>query len=223
LNPTIVVLCGGLATRLGDLAGGLPKSMIPVGGRPYLERVLTSFSERGLTDFVLLTGYRGDVIEEHFGDGSPFGVSIRYSRESEPAGTGGAVRMARGLLGERFILTYGDVFRRFDYDRFVREHSGNCLAVYERLTAGNTDVADGRVLRFDKRDPALGWVDAGFAVLETRTIELLPAEGACSFEEVVYPELARQGNLECEIVNHDFFDIGTPEQLSRTRAVLEGG
>jgi NDP-sugar pyrophosphorylase family protein len=221
VNPTVVVLCGGLATRLGDLAGGLPKSMIPVGGKPYLERVLASFSERGLTEFVLLTGYRGEVIEEHFGDGSPFGVSIRYSRESQPAGTGGAVRMARGLLGERFVLTYGDVFRRFDYDRFVREHSGNCLAVYERLTTGNTDVADGRVVRFDKRDPELGWVDAGFAVLETRATEFLPEDGVCSFEEIVYPELTRQETLECEIVNHDFFDIGTPDQLARTRAELE--
>ncbi|HEX7707368.1 MAG TPA: sugar phosphate nucleotidyltransferase [Thermoanaerobaculia bacterium] len=222
MNPAVAVLCGGLATRLGELAGGLPKSMIPVRGKPYLELVLTSFAERGFTEFVLLTGYRGEVIEEHFADGSRFEISIRYSRESRPSGTGGAVRDARGLLGERFVLTYGDVFRRFDYDRFVRKHSGNCLAVYERLTAGNSDVADGRVLRFDKNDPELGWVDAGFAVLETRVIELLPAEGTCSFEEIVYPELARQRSLECEIVDHEFFDIGTPDQLSRTRAALEG-
>src|SRR6185436_12713078 len=93
-TPSVAILAGGLGTRLGALAEGLPKPMIPVGGRPYLERVIESFAR--------------------------FGVRIAYSRETEPIGTGGAVRQARALLGERFLLTYGDVLRLFDYDRFVR-------------------------------------------------------------------------------------------------------
>jgi NDP-sugar pyrophosphorylase family protein len=217
----VALLCGGFGTRLGALAQNLPKPMIPVGGRPYLERVLESFAERGLKHFVLLTGYRAEVIEEHFGDGSAFGYRIEYSREHEPLGTGGALREARALLGDRFILTYGDVLRRFDYDRFVQQHIGNCLAVYPRLTSGNADVAEGFVVRFDKRAPELPYVDAGFSVMLTSTIDLLPETGACSFEEIVFANLAEHGGLEGEIVNHDFFDIGTPEELARTREALE--
>jgi NDP-sugar pyrophosphorylase family protein len=215
---TVAVLCGGLGTRLGPLAQGLPKPMIPVGGRPYLERVLESFAEKGLTKFVLLTGYRAEVIEEHFQDS---GYDIRYSREHEPLGTGGALREARPLLGDRFILTYGDVLRRFDYDRFVQQHLGNCLAAYPRLTHGNTDVAEGFVVRFDKRAPELPYVDAGFSVMLQSTIDLLPETGPCSFEEIVFSNLAEHGGLEGEIVNHDFFDIGTPEELEKTRKALE--
>ena len=214
----VAILCGGLGTRLGPLAQGLPKPMIPVGGRPYLERVLDSFAEKGLTRFVLLTGHRAEVIEEHFRHTS---YDIRYSREREPLGTGGALREARALLGDRFLLTYGDVLRRFDYDRFVQQHLGNALAVYPRLTHGNTDVAEGFVVRFDKRAPELPYVDAGFSVMLQGTIDLLPETGPCSFEEIVFANLAEHGGLEGEIVNHDFFDIGTPEELERTRKALE--
>jgi NDP-sugar pyrophosphorylase family protein len=224
---TVAVLCGGFGTRLGELTRGLPKPMIEIGGRPYLERVLESFAERGLRDFVLLTGYRSEVIEEHFADGSRFGVNVRYSRETEPLGTGGAIREAGHLLGDRFLMTYADVLRRFDYDRFVQQHRDNCLAVYQAAgravsaPAGNVDVEGDRVVRFDKRAPELPYIDAGFSVMNASTIDILPPEGPCSFEEIVFSGLAQHGELAGEIVNHDFFDIGTPEELARTREALE--
>ena len=215
----VAILCGGLGTRLGNLTLDRPKPMIEIGGRPFLERVIESFAAAGLHDFVLLTGYRGDRIADYFGDGAAFRVRIAYSREEEPLGTGGALREARSLLGERFIVTYGDVLRRFDYDRFVRDHAKNCLAVYERLRVGNTAVEDGRVTRFDKNETTLPYIDAGFSVVEAGVLDLLPERG--SFEQIVYGELARRGELEAEIVDHDFFDIGEPEELARTRAALE--
>jgi len=220
--PTVALLCGGFGTRLGELTRDLPKPMIDVGGRPYLERVVESFVACGLRDFVMLTGYKADVIEAHFGDGSRFGARITYSQEMEPLGTGGALREARALLSDRFLLTFGDVLRRFDYDRFVQQHMSNCLAVYPRLDRGNSDVAEGFVVRFDKRAPELPYVDAGFSVMLTSTIDILPPAGACSFEEIVYANLAEHGQLEGEIVDHDFFDIGTPEELAKTRAGLGG-
>jgi len=218
---TVAVLCGGFGTRLGELAGGLPKPMIDIGGRPYLERVLESFAERGLRNFVLLTGYRSAFIEEHFQDGADFGVDIRYSIETEPLGTGGAIREARDLLGDRFLMTYADVLRRFDYDRFVQQHRDNCLAVYPRILVGNVDMEGDRVVRFDKRAPELPYIDAGFSMMNASTIDILPPVGPCSFEEIVFSGLAQHGELAGEIVNHDFFDIGTPEELARTRDALE--
>lgn len=218
---SVAVLCGGFGTRLGELTRDVPKPMIAVGGRPYLERVLESFAGRGLRAFVLLTGYRHEVIESHFGDGTRFGWTVAYSRESEPLGTGGALREARPLLGERFILTYGDVLRRFDYDRFVQQHEGNCLAVYPRITIGNAAVENGRVTRYDKRAPELPYIDAGFSLMHAATLDLLPPSGPCSFEEIVYAALASRGELEAEVVGLDFYDIGTPGELARTRAALE--
>jgi NDP-sugar pyrophosphorylase family protein len=212
----VAILAGGFGTRLGELTRGLPKPMIPIAGRPYLERVIESFARCGLRDIVLLTGYRSEVIEQHFGDGERFGVRITYSRETEPLGTGGAIREARTLLGERFVMTYGDVLRYHDYDRFVTEHDEPCLAVYPRRDIGNADVAGDRIIRFDKHAPELPYIDAGFSLMPSSVIDMLPATGACSFEETIFPRLAAEGRLACEIVGMDFFDIGTPEELART-------
>jgi NDP-sugar pyrophosphorylase family protein len=228
----VAVLAGGLGTRLGALARGLPKPMIMVAGRPFLEYVVDSFAKCGLEDFVFLVGHHADVIEAHFGRGDRFGVRVEYSREKELLGTGGAIRDAIHLLGDRFLLTYGDVLRRFDYDRFVREHSGSCLAVYRyspdltTIAAGNVGIDEGsrRVTTFVKNAPELRlpWVDAGFSVIDSKKLELLPPFGAFSFEETMYPELAQSGELEYEIVNEEFYDIGNPADLARTRLALEG-
>ena len=206
----VAILCGGLGTRLGELTRDLPKPMIPIAGRPYLEYVVDSF--RGF-DVVLLTGHKSEVIEQHFGD------RVAYSREREPLGTGGALRQARALLGHRFLVTYGDVLRRFDYDRFVREHDEPALAVYERVSVGNTAIEGDRVVRFDKRAPELPYIDAGFSLMDAAIFDLLPERG--SYEESVFPVLAAQRRLAAEVVDHDFFDIGSPEELERTRKALE--
>lgn len=217
----VVILAGGKGSRLGALVRGLPKPMVMVGGRPYLEYVIESFTDCGFRDFVLLVGHHADVIESHFRHGRG-DLRFEYSREKQLLGTGGAVREARHLLGGRFILTYGDVLRRFDYDRFVEEHPDHCLAVYPRLDKGNTSVVHGLVTRFDKEAADLPFVDAGFAVLRTDAIDLLPPYGPCSFEQIVYGALAQRRELEGEIVDHAFFDIGTPEELAKTRAAFEG-
>ncbi|HUP50034.1 MAG TPA: sugar phosphate nucleotidyltransferase [Thermoanaerobaculia bacterium] len=217
----VAILAGGKGTRLGALARGLPKPMVMVAGRPFLEYVVESFTACGFTEFVFLVGHHADVIESHFRGGRGE-VRFEYSRERQPLGTGGAVRNAEHLLGERFILTYGDVLRRFDYDRFVNEHHGNCLAAYPRITAGNTIIENGLVILFDKSAVDLPYVDAGFSLAGRETIELLPPFGACSFEQIVYGTLAIERRLAGEIVDQAFFDIGTPEELARTRAELEG-
>lgn len=225
MDEVVAVLAGGFGTRLGGLTRDLPKPMLPIAGRPYLEFVIESFSTCGFRRFVLLTGFRHEVIEDRFGDGSRFGVSVAYSREIEPLGTGGAVREAASLLGRRFILTYGDVLRRFAYDRFVAAHSRSALAAYRHepglATRGNVSIEGGRVTAFVK-DGDLPYVDAGFALIESAALEHLPATGACSFETSVYPKLAAAGALEAEKVDLDFCDIGNPADLERTRRILEG-
>lgn len=217
----VVILAGGLGTRLGALSRGLPKPMIRVAGRPYLEYVIDSFAACGMREFLLLVGHHADVIEAHFRRGDAFDVRIEYSREKELAGTGGAIRDASHLIGDRFILTYGDVLRRFDYDRFVEEHPDNCLAIYPRIIEGNTEAANGVVTRFDKSAKDLPYVDAGFSVMRREVVDLIPPAGPASFEQEVYSRLATRRELEAEIVNHDFYDIGTPEELAKTRADLE--
>ena len=103
-----VILAGGLGTRLGALTRKIPKPMAPVAGMPYLEHQLRLLERQSLRDVLLLTGYLGDQIESYFGNGGQLGLRIRYSRERRPLGTGGALREARRLLDQSFLLMYGD-------------------------------------------------------------------------------------------------------------------
>lgn len=221
-----VILAGGLGTRLGTLTEGLPKPMVSVGGRPFLEHLVHQLAGQGFPEALLLVGYRAEAIEARFGDGSGFGLRLRYSREPEPLGTGGAVRLAAPRIPGRFLLLYGDLYRDFDYRAFCARHA-QALAVYPYV-AGLTTIAcanaglDGsgaRVARYVKGDPSadLTHVDAGFGVFRRETLDLLP-EGSSSFEDSVYPVLAAEGSLEAELVDRDFLDIGNPDDLAHARA-----
>jgi len=113
-NASGIVLAGGLGTRLTALTGGLPKSMIPIAGRPFLEYLIAQLRAAGVPRIVLATGYRSDAIENHFGDGSAWGVSIVYSHEAQPLGPVGAVTMRMGtqpVKAERFLVMNGDCLK----------------------------------------------------------------------------------------------------------------
>jgi D-glycero-D-manno-heptose 1,7-bisphosphate phosphatase len=223
-----VILAGGLGTRLGALSEGLPKPMVPVGGRPFLEHVVRQLAGLGFPEALLLVGHRAETIQAHFGDGDGFGLGLRYSREPEPLGTGGALKLAAPLIPERFLLLYGDLYRDFDYRAFCARH-GQALAVYPyvpgltTIACANVGLdAEGRFLRrYVKGEPAAGLahVDAGFGVFHRDVLDLLP-EGRSSFEERVYPALAAAGTLEAERVDRDFLDIGNPDDLAHARARL---
>src|SRR3954447_18395096 len=106
----VVILAGGLGTRLWPLTGQIPKPMAPVGGVPYLEHQLRLLRTQGLHDVLILTAYLGNQIENYFKDGRRVGLHIRYSREPEPLGTGGALRNAMHMLDDAFIVIYGDSY-----------------------------------------------------------------------------------------------------------------
>src|ERR1700733_465197 len=132
-----VILAGGLGTRLWPLTKTVPKPMVPVAGVPYLEHQLRLLKKQAIGDVVLLTGYLGEQIERYFGDGGRLNMRIRYSREREPLGTAGALREARPLLAETFLLIYGDSYLPMDY-----------RAAYGQLLATG---ARGLVVVFDNR------------------------------------------------------------------------
>lgn len=226
MAPLPVILAGGLGTRLGALAEGLPKPMVAVGGRPLLEHVVRQLAGQGFPEVLLLVGHRAEVIESHFGDGSAFGLRVRYSREREPLGTGGALKFAAPLIPGRFLMLYGDLYRDFDYAGFCARHD-QALAVYPYVDGLTTiacanvglDASGARVARYVKGDPGAGLthVDAGFGVFRREALDLLP-EGASSFEARVYPALAESGKLEAELVDRAFFDIGNPADFAHARA-----
>jgi NDP-sugar pyrophosphorylase family protein len=224
--PLVVILAGGTGTRLGALAEGLPKPMVPVAGRPFLEHLLRQLSGQGFREALLLTGYKAEMIEAHFGRGERLGMDLRYSREPEPLGTGGAFRLARNLIQGRFLMMYGDLYRPVDYAALARGTRGNALAVYPYVDGLTTidsanvglDAAGERVLVYAKaaKDPSLTHVDAGFGFFEPEVIDRLP-QGTSSFERTIFPALAEEGALGAIAVDRNFLDIGNPSDLADAR------
>ena len=111
----IAVLCGGQATRLYPITKTIPKSMVLVAGKPFLEHQIYLFKKNKIFDIVLCAGFLADQIEEYFGNGKKFGVNIKYSVEKEKLDTGGALKNAIHLLDDQFFIIYGDSYLTIDY------------------------------------------------------------------------------------------------------------
>jgi NDP-sugar pyrophosphorylase family protein len=228
-----VILAGGLGTRLGELTRTIPKPMVPVAGRPYLEHQLRELARQQWADVVLLTGYLGEQIEEYFGDGRRWGLSIRYRREATPQGTGGALRDAVDLLAETFLLIYGDSYLPIEYVPVLsRLEVSRALAValvYDNRedTTVRNNVAvdeDGFVSRYAKDGSGadLRYVEAGVLALRRSVIARLPANGPVSLEKELYPQLVARREMLAFITAQRFYDIGTPDRLALIEKVLRG-
>jgi NDP-sugar pyrophosphorylase family protein len=226
-----VILAGGLGTRLGPLTRKIPKPMVPVAGAPYLEHQLRLLARQSFRDVLLLTGYLGERIESYFGNGSRLGLRLRYAREAQPQGTGGALRDARPYLAESFLLMYGDSLLPIEYAAAARRLEDSAalgLIVVYRDPAGETAVRpnvaldrSGLVTRYDKTaaaDPDLEYVEAGVSCFRRDVLDLLPGAGPVSFEQCVFPRLIDRRHLAALPTAQRFYDIGTPERL---RAIEE--
>jgi NDP-sugar pyrophosphorylase family protein len=226
------ILAGGLGTRLWPVTQAVPKPMVPVAGAPYLEHQLRRLAEQSILDVVLLTGYLGEQIEEYFGDGSRLGLRLRYSREPFPLGTGGALREARALLEDVFLVIYGDSYLPIDYTAVYRQmeqsSAQGLLVVYDNSdedtsVINNVEVDDesGVVTRYEKDSKdVLRYVEAGVLAFRKSALDLIPADGAVSLEKEIFPQLIARRALIAHVTRQRFYDIGTPERLQVIERLL---
>lgn len=221
-----VILAGGLGVRLRPLTLTVPKPMVPVAGKPFLEHQIAMLREQGVDEVVLLTGYLSQAIEDHFGDGADFGVRIRYSREEQPLGTGGGLVQARDLLRDVFLLLNGDSYLEIDYralhERLLRSDAQAAMVVYDNGTEDTTVLNNVRVdsaayvTRYEKdggEESNLTHVDAGVLAVRKSVLELCPTEGVFSFEKELYSLLGERRELLGHEVRQRFYDIGNPDRL----------
>ncbi|MEC8929599.1 MAG: nucleotidyltransferase family protein [Verrucomicrobiota bacterium] len=146
-----VILAAGKGTRMGGLTDELPKPMLPVEGRPILEHIITGLREAGISEFCLITGWKAEVIEGHFGDGADLGVSITYARQLVQDGTGKAPELAKEFVGDdAFLLTYGDILVKPEtYAQMLERWRAGDFAGLVTVT-GSEDVTKGGLFFFDE-------------------------------------------------------------------------
>jgi N-acetyl-alpha-D-muramate 1-phosphate uridylyltransferase len=233
-----VVLAGGLATRMRPQTLTLPKSMLPVAGRPFVDWQLERLAECGVRDVVMCVAYLAEQIEAHVGDGGRYGVKVQWAHEGTTLlGTAGAIRatLEQQRLDESFLVTYGDSYLPFDYAEPLRilDSHADCdgvLSAYRnegRWDASNVVVAPGGewIARYEKGtgDRAFDHIDYGATALRRSVIAALPL-GEPRGLDAIQHDLATVKRLRACVARDRFFEIGSPEGLAeldrhlRTRA-----
>jgi D-sedoheptulose 7-phosphate isomerase len=229
--PDAIVLCGGAGLRLRSITGNVPKAMVDISGRPILEILLRQLRRNGFQRVILAVCHKGDVIQAHFG-AEAFGMSLEYSVETSPLGTGGALRQAADLArSDRVLVLNGDSYTTTDLVRFVVEHRETKadLAIVvvpadDRNDCGVVLVGpDGNVVGFKEKDfsSANSYVNAGIYLATHSLLYEIPPRAKLSLEEQLIPEwLARHRSIRVFVSTGKCTDIGTPERYWRAREAL---
>jgi NDP-sugar pyrophosphorylase family protein len=225
----VAVLAGGLATRMRPLTETIPKAMLEVAGRPFIDHQLELLHRSGIRRVVLCLGYLGEQVQHHLGDGRDRGLELRYSFDGPRLlGTGGALRQALPLLGEVFWVLYGDSYLEIDYpailaDFLARGVLGLMTVVRndDHWDRSNVVFRNGRLLWYSKRarSPEMTHIDYGASLLRRQALERVPADQPSDLADL-YSELVAQGNMVGHEVSERFYEIGSPSGLAETEAYL---
>ena len=225
-----VILAGGIGTRLKPLTNNLPKPMIPINRKPFLEYLIDLLKENGIKEAVLLLGYLPDKIREYFGNGSDFGIKIKYSIGDVSFETGKRIKNAEELLDNNFLLMYCDNYWPLNFKKLVKYHNNhNVLAtvtIYtnkDNFTKSNMKVDDqGYVILYDKsrKEKNLSGVDIGFFIVNKKVFELMP-DTNFSFEKKILPKLTKKKQLAGYLTDHKYYSIGKIERLPITEQFLK--
>jgi len=227
----VVILAGGLATRLRPVTEKIPKALVDVGGKPFIAQQLRLLRSQGVQNVIISAWYRGEMIREYVGDGSRFGVSVRYVFDGEtPQGTGGAVRQGLPFLDGPFFLLYGDSYLTCDYVGiqafFMAESRHGLMTVFRNLgkwDASNVEMADGQILQYNKRQHSarMEFIDYGLGLFQPEVFAQLPAGQPADLAEM-YEALIKSRQLLAYEVQERFYEVGSFEGWRELDELLSG-
>jgi NDP-sugar pyrophosphorylase family protein len=221
---TVVILAGGLATRLRPLTEKFPKALIEINGRPFIDYQLYLLKTQGLTDIIMCLGHEGKQVEDHLGDGHKIGMNIRYSYDGPTLlGTGGAVRKTLDMVSDPFFVTYGDAYLRDDYPKILRHfHSLNesrrtkaiaLMTVYRNENQhdrSNVVFTEGVLKVYDKRTqtPDMRYIDWGLGLLGKSAFDGTTPNSVFDLADI-YTKLVSEGLMVGYEVFERFHEVGS--------------
>jgi mannose-1-phosphate guanylyltransferase len=231
-----VILVGGEGTRLRPLTYSMPKTMVPILNRPFLEHMLKYMKHHNIDDVVLALCYMPDHIRDYFGDGSAYGIKLTYVVESSPLGTAGAIKNVAQHLDDTFFVFNGDVFTDMNLTAMLETHRKKSAKATIALTPVDNPTiygivetdANGRVKRFvEKPKPeavTTNMINAGTYILEPDLLHYIPANQNYMFETGLFPLLLEHGDPFYSFNSHGYWiDIGTPEKYMQVNTDLLSG
>jgi NDP-sugar pyrophosphorylase family protein len=229
LEIPVAILAGGLATRLRPVTEKIPKSLVPVAGKPFLAHQLKLLHARGIRRAVLCIGYLGEMIQREFGD-EKFGVKLDYSFDGEKLlGTGGAIKRALPKLGGEFFVLYGDSYLPVEYapiaESFHRSGKLGLMTIYRnegKFDASNVVFRDGEIIVYDKKlkSPEMCHIDYGLSLFKSSVFDSYSADQVFDLAEVM-GRLVREKQLAGYEVPERFYEMGSPAGLAELETLLQ--
>jgi D-glycero-alpha-D-manno-heptose 1-phosphate guanylyltransferase len=222
---TAVVLAGGLGTRIKALYPNLPKPMIPICGKPFLEWVIRYLRKQGLERAIISSGYKAEIISHHFSHQPVAGIHVQCVNETTPQGTAGGFLEAATraqITPDAWLVLNGDSLVFADLKTAASPLADKAVegvvvgvAVPDTSRYGKIIFdAFGRLLRFEEKMPGQGAINAGIYFLQNSLIQTFPANRPLSFEKDVFPQLlGRAANIKVDVAQAPFLDIGTPDSV----------
>ncbi|MFA6805026.1 MAG: NDP-sugar synthase [Candidatus Methanomethylophilaceae archaeon] len=221
-----VIMVGGKGTRLRPLTETKPKPILPVLDKPCLRYLIESLVDAGITEVILACGYRSDQMTEAIGDGSDLGITIEYSYEDEPRGTGGAIKLIEDRLDDTFVAANGDVFADISVKGEIEKHRETNAALTIALTPVKNPCEFG-IARLDESDRILEFkekpkpeevfsdlVNAGVYIVEKRLISEIPPDTFYDFSKDLFPMMLQRGDrIQGYILGGVWRDVGRPADL----------
>lgn len=227
--PALALLAGGLATRLRPRTLKLPKAMLPVAGEPFIAHQLRLIAREGVRRVVICAAYLADQLEAFVGSGARFGIEVAYSLDgSTLLGTGGALKKASSLLGDPFLVMYGDSYLDVPYRPVVEAFNAAgkpaLMTIYRNAglhDQSNIEYFGGEIRRYDKRarSPAMEYIDYGLGVLSARALAQWPDDRAFDLADI-YAALVSRRELAAFEVHHRFYEIGSEAGIAEMESYL---
>jgi len=221
----VVIMAGGLGSRLRPLTETTPKPLLSVGGRPLLETIIEAFIEHGFRRFRIALNYRADQVETHFRDGRRFGASIEYLREESFLGTAGALGLLPSPPTEPVVVMNGDILTKVDFSQLLEFHERTgaemtmCVRDYEiEVPYGVVEVEGDVVTSLVEKPTTRHFINAGIYVLAPELVASVPRDARTDMTDLAASVLERNAKLCAFPIREYWLDIGHLEDLERARA-----
>ena len=220
-----VILAGGRGSRLAPITDSLPKPMVDVNGEPFLAHLMRLVTNQGITQVIVLTGYRGEQIHEHFGDGEGFGIEIIYSHRPESWSTGERLLAATPLLDASFLLLYADNYVAFDLQALLAQpgtaDAAMLLTVCPKKQGNIIMGPNGSVARYlqDRSSGPGEFVEVGFTLVSRDHILAALKVSEASLPAAI-DSMTQAGGVSAHVIHHPYFSVSDPQRLERTRLAL---
>jgi len=214
-STPIILMAGGLGTRLGELTKNTPKPMLHVGNKPILETIIENFCKYGYTNFIVSVNYLSHVIEDYFGDGSKFGINITYIHETKRMGTAGALSLMRDILKEPFFVMNGDLLTNVNFEHLhdfhLTQKAIGTMGVREydvQIPFGVVNIQNGKIVSIAEKPVHKFFVSAGVYMLSHEALKLVPNDDFFDMPSL-FEAIISNGDTAASFPLHEYWlDIG---------------